>query len=47
MILYWDIQYYPKKQNLIIQKLENAKKLFNLYYLSLQNMVEWIFGVDK
>lgn len=29
------IWYYLKKQNLVAEKLENAKKLFNLHYLSL------------
>lgn len=29
------------------QKPKNVKKLFNLYYSSLQNTVERIFGVNK
>lgn len=28
-------------------KPENTKKLFNLYYLSLENIIEKILGINK
>lgn len=39
VIFYCNIWYHLKKQNLIRQKSKNAKKFWNLYYISLQNMV--------
>lgn len=47
MIPYQGVRYHLKKQSLAGQKPKNAKKLFNLYYLSLQNAGKQIFGVDK
>lgn len=47
MISYWNIQYYFKEQNLAAQKPKNAKKIFNLCYLSLWNIVELIFEINK
>ncbi len=47
VISYWDVRYYLKEQNLIRQKPEKAKELFNSPYTSLKNRFEQIFGVNK
>jgi hypothetical protein len=45
--LYHRVQYHLKEVQQADLKPENAKELFNLQHLSLQNVIERIFGVLK
>ena len=45
--LYCGVWYYLKEVRQASLKLKNAKELFNLWHLLLQNVIERIFGVLK
>lgn len=47
LLPYKDIWYHLNKQILALQKPTNFKKLFNLYYTYLYNVIEQIFGIVK
>lgn len=44
---YCGVYYHLKEQASANCQLANKEKLFNLRYSSLQNTIEWIFGVYK
>lgn len=47
LYFYYGVCYHFKKQVIIGKKLVNKEKLFNLYHLSLCNVVRRIFEVTK
>jgi hypothetical protein len=45
--LYRSVRYYLKEQRQADLQPNTARELFNLYYTSLRNIIEYIFGVVK